>query len=568
MKTKVEVINPEFERFNYDLETTLLDEGYVKVSIGDEWKYWTPFRAILLESQTGSGKTSFVEDVLIQDTIKKNKIIAIFSNRIAMAIALKYRILELLNLENDYSESGLRKRWKFGNNVIISTYQQLPHIVGKIDLERVEYIVLDEIHYLLMDAPFSSITDLVLNLITTKFSKAKRLYISATMDDIRPYICKAESNYLAQTRWNMHRMLKGMNYPVESYTELQHIINENIYASDIPSPILYKMPENYKYLNMKFFHDFDPIKALIKKSPKSQKWMIFVTSKDFGEKLHSEIPDSIYIDADTKENNWEYFSQIIKRESFDAKVLICTSVFINGTNIKDEHMTNMVIFNPHLCDIKQAIGRKRITDKKKENLNVFLHIPEISTISKITSQNREILRFYNECVKTPELLTSTLIADDAKRKKIQGILFVDKNNMPQFNKLSIQKLINDTIYAENLKNLISSDSKKYCRHIAKNFSLKFKNSMCDFLIDPKQKIRDLLEKYVLLPPMNKNDFLEASDKITKLRKKLGLTVAGENLGSNRKPLGVEALNSRFNALKLNFEVVITNVGFYKFQKKQ
>lgn len=554
MNVRVLKTNPAV-RIDMPYETVQLVGRYVTDSIGEDWKMWTCYRAVVLHCQTGAGKTTFTEEVLVKDAIEKNKRIVLISNRISQDLACKKRILNKYNILNVWTDEGLRNECFFGAHLVIMTYQKFFTQMKNIDADDVEYIVMDEAHYFLSDALFSSITGSLLMSIPQKFQNTKRIYITATPEEVLPYIFKAEVNPVTTARYRMKKTLCGSAFQIsniEDTAQREAMIREFVYASNLPTPVLYTLDGGYRHINFKFFDDFGIIKKKIHSS--SEKWIIFITSKDFGKHLHDEFPDSLYIDADTKQQKTETFTKLIEKEMFDEKILICTSVFINGNNIKDKKVRNIVILNENLSDIKQAIGRVRLFDRKNEKLNVFLCIPKFSQLTNKINEISQILEDCNIARYNPKYIPEMILHDDARKKRLQNILFVNEKGEFDVNFLSFEKLLNEKIFLEKTLGIIAKGKREYCKKIAGIFSVPFKNSMCELLADGRTVIKESLENMVKNSPLSKEDFLSESEKISDLRRKYEFISKSDNFGTNRTPLDCNAFNARLAEFKFPYKV--------------
>ena len=549
----------------YKLEIIKLKKGYISQTIGDAWKIWNNYRSVIIHCQTGSGKTTFVEDVLVKDAIEKGKKIIIVSNRIMLSMANQKRLLDKYGIKNNGRVSGDNVEYFLNPNIVVTTYQKLSSMLNHFDGKDFEYAVFDEAHYFTCDSTFSPLTGTLLNAIPYKFSNSKRIYISATPEEVIPHIVKAETAPTAVARYNVYRTTNSVSWHINQHNYEDYVkakVNENYYASNKPLPVVYQCKENFKNLNLKFFENFESLKEKIISS--KGKWVIFVTSKKFGKDLQQQMQNSIYIDADTKENNPEFFTELVEKESFKEKILITTSVFINGNNLKDDTVKNIVIFNTDICDIKQAIGRKRLSEN--ETVNVYLNIPNKQELSYKILENYAILDIYNKSKKAPVELYEYILSDDEKRSKLRKILYSTKNGPYKFNLLAIYQLQNEVIYLESVKQMIEQNKLKYCKHIAKSFSLPFKKSMTELLIDGRAVIEKKLDEFVKASPVEEEEFLKISEEISDLRKKFGFISKSDNLGSERAPLKHNAFNKRLE--EFNFQYKVEKIDKKYFCQKE
>ncbi|MCM1506935.1 MAG: DEAD/DEAH box helicase family protein [Ruminococcus flavefaciens] len=78
-------------------------------------------------------------------------------------------------------------------NIKFMTYQKLAKKGSFYKLPENSIVVLDEIHYLLNDALFSYEPEIIKNIIRANKNRTKRVYISATIDEVLDEIIMLES---------------------------------------------------------------------------------------------------------------------------------------------------------------------------------------------------------------------------------------------------------------------------------------------------------------------------------------------------------------------------------------
>lgn len=141
---------------------------------------------------------------------------------------------------------------------------------------------------------------------------------------------------------------------------------------------------------LSFFSKWETIQSLIKEADPSEKWLIFVSSKDDGKKLEDDLgPLADYIDADTKSKAPQKVHSIVRMERFSARVLICTSVLDSGFNIKDPDVKHIVIDTLSSVQARQMLGRKRID--KGETISLHIRQRSIEDILWIYSNAKNML---------------------------------------------------------------------------------------------------------------------------------------------------------------------------------
>ncbi|MFQ8920954.1 MAG: DEAD/DEAH box helicase family protein [Clostridium paraputrificum] len=283
----------------------------------DEIEKWNN-ENIILNGATGSGKTYFVENNLHRYAKKHFKSILFLCNRTALFRDVKEEkeIFELKRLN-------------------IMLYQTLQNkLKNKEEIEKYDYIVCDEFHYVLTDALFNKYTDLTYDWIINQTNSTK-IFMSGTGKII-------------------FNKLKADNIVKE---EFEYII-----------------PYDYSYANVKLYGNqnnvYDIINDILENT--DDKIIYFANSLDFALEVYTQFEKfcdfrcSNNIDNEkAKEiNNIEciktYGEDLI---TFKNRVLITTKALDNGITIKDRQVKHII------CDIfdleshQQCLGRKRVIDK-------------------------------------------------------------------------------------------------------------------------------------------------------------------------------------------------------------
>ena len=168
-------------------------------------------------------------------------------------------------------------------------------------------------------------------------------------------------------------------------------------------PWVYIAEIDYSYLNCQAINDITDIYGDICNS--SEKWLIFVDSKEYGMKLKKSLEKEnvlkgsvIFLSTDYRrklENIYEVES-IAQTQKQSAKVLICTSVMDNGISLKDLELRNLVIQTDIKTEFIQMLGRKR-NDGKQTKL--YLINKTVGEINERLYEYGKIKELCAECMK-------------------------------------------------------------------------------------------------------------------------------------------------------------------------
>ena len=138
--------------------TTLEEKKmFVKNVINDDFKNWKRGDCVFIEAPTGSGKTTFILDMLLPYSKKQGTEILYLCNRFLLKEQIKAELAKRQNLSGDME-------WLEGveefDGITVLSYQKLQKLCaenasGKYLSGRYAYIVCDEIHYLIEDSAFN-----------------------------------------------------------------------------------------------------------------------------------------------------------------------------------------------------------------------------------------------------------------------------------------------------------------------------------------------------------------------------------------------------------------------------
>lgn len=386
-----------------------LNLKYVKDVIKDDYLNWKTGDSVVIESATGTGKTTFIFEELLP-TLKKDEKLLFVCNRKKLSRDTKLKLMKLkgIKIPDDINEVD---KMTYFDGVKIINYQALGQHLYKneFDLEQFKVIVLDECQFWLTDASFNNLNHLTYQaIVRDKFPNSIRIYMSATMQEMKSVINNSHTFYN-----NLHSYSSG---------------------------------KDYSYLDTYYFKKMNDILQLIKNDNSNDKWLIFVTSKNNGEKYLSELIksgiDTAFAHAKTEED-------YIVDEKFEQKVLILTKAFDNGINIHDDLVKNLVVNSFDETTFLQEIGRARINIKEARTIKLF--IPTLSYNTFNTLINTKYKRLFEQCKffdESPEKFSNHY---RNKHHLVNPMLFkLDENNQWQLNGLGVKRLRNDRKFAKEM----------------------------------------------------------------------------------------------------------------------
>ena len=144
------------EKYFNKCKVIFSQEKYVSEAIKEDYYMkWTPTTPVFISAQTGAGKNTFIEKVLIEKMVPRKTKVLILSNRIALGRQEKGRLAEIMDRieprpsgERTYKQDVARRNGEmlddledFGS-VMIKSYQGL-NASKEIFKKEYDYILLD-----------------------------------------------------------------------------------------------------------------------------------------------------------------------------------------------------------------------------------------------------------------------------------------------------------------------------------------------------------------------------------------------------------------------------------------
>jgi len=284
-----------------------------------EIESWKIGERILITSQTGTGKSQWVKDVLYEYCARSGKKILLLSNRNLLKSQNQEELsdtkIDIISLRNYQT---LENSFLYGNS--------LEDITSKYD-----YVCFDEVHYLLSDSAFNSNTDILLSILRNPIKNAVNIFITATPQAILRYNSRFEYKY--------------------------------------------ELEQDYSFIEKVYFYEKDEtVENIISSVPPGEKILFFGNALD-GFEYYLNTSDAEFI---CSENNKEFkkkssrstMKEIVTNNDFSARVLFSTKVLDNGVNIISPPLKHIIIDMADPIDLIQCLGRKRIVGDEKITLYI------------------------------------------------------------------------------------------------------------------------------------------------------------------------------------------------------
>lgn len=346
---------------------------------------------VLIQAPTGFGKTWWVINVVIPYVLQIEGKILIASNRVAASAQLKLDVVKLVEGEKSkWTKSPyldiLNDQEDF-NNVKIVTLQRLYHFLnseeGRAYSKKVSVVIIDECHYFVADSSFNRETVRLWDMLPQTFTRAKRIYLSASPEDFIEPWANGESIADPLTLERIERVIGG----------IPRIHNSPLRVTPYPTFTWYRfVSDKYAGLPIRYYDEESDLLARIKDT-RNEGWLIFVSSKEDGQRLVGEIgKDSIFISSDSKGSpEWDI---LVREERLPCRVLITTSVLDCGTNISDPNLKHVVVPYVDKTVFIQALGRKRF--RSTPEFTLYVKAIDMKTLNGLMKRNRDLICLSNK----------------------------------------------------------------------------------------------------------------------------------------------------------------------------
>lgn len=243
-------------------------------------------------------------------------------------------------------------------------------------------VVCDECHYFLTESNYNTDTSFSFRWIRECFADKVRVFMSATIKDIRQYIKAYDF------KWEILGGRDKYYLPnLESVEQYEKSRKYNM-RWNLTKFYDYDIERKYDYLNVRIMYDIpngsgkaDGIVKMIEEQDILkvndaivEKWLIFVDNINMGEQLEKklETDKAVFISSRNRreEDKAEVIDDISINEKTKKRFIIATSVLDNGINLKDIELRNVILGADTETEFIQMLGRKR---RDQKNLNVYIY---------------------------------------------------------------------------------------------------------------------------------------------------------------------------------------------------
>ena len=548
-------------------------QKYISEIIGSEYMNWNPGDKYMINAPTGSGKTTFIIDVLLPYAIQNNRKILYLCNRKTLRDQILSRIGDKIRL---YLSQG---NIKAGTYIEVRTYQEIETYCKNSNsewlyeqLKDVYYIICDEAHYFLSDSLFNSDTILSYRFINRLglmeddpalgHKQKIVVFISATGGRLRECLGEIERNVSYEHL---------LDYPYREALKKsakERIENMKVYSGE----------KDYSYINVKAFHFDSSIIPLIQQDKLGTKWLVFINDIEKGNKLVKDLVkqeiDAVFIDASYESvvEAKRVVNELSEYEFTNHRVLVTTSVLYNGISIHDTRLRNLIIYADNEEDFIQMIGRKR---NDEENVNVYISAQSVEVFKRRLTYLEKIQKTIgwtmNYALSRTGMLMAETFKDPSLYAKIRRYITVisDVQGIGGYfypNYFAIAEISNRVGYYKSLISRFEHEGDDAFLNLQLEWLGKNKNEL--YCIDDgsekdlyRNMLAERLDKWVdtdFSDKDNKETFLpevrEDLRKLIKLYNPENKKRLDDSVRKNDRVLSVDTFNSLMNLFGMTYEM--------------
>lgn len=393
----------------------------------------------VIASDVGTGKSTAIINTAFA---MHGENIYIIANRRYCIIQLKREYLKLIGIAvSDWCDDAVIG-YDTGN-IRFMTYQKLAQKGSFYKLPENSIVVLDEIHYLLNDAVFSYEPEIIKNIIHANKNRTKRVYISATIDEILDEIIMFESK-------------------CDEPAQIDEIFlnNDKYKINNTLIDQIYLIPNSYEHISLKFYNysDINMLADYLNaNSENGGKSLVFVRNKNRGETLKEKLADFEMVFA--TENGMPILSEISGNAEYSCSSLLATKVLENGVSIVDSKIDTIVIDEIDSVTFRQFLGRVRNSRVNPRPLTVIIPDYTLSELIQYERQCYQKISTINYVIKDIDYCMSNF------QKYLPYVYYDRDNKVSKVNYLAFKKLTNLNNHVNKLIDEEKTSPHAYIRSI-------------------------------------------------------------------------------------------------------
>ena len=515
-----------------------MEKKFFSEVVGRDYQKWGMGARVIIDAPTGCGKTFWVTSDLLPWALKMGMSILLCVNRELLEKQIVNELCKKFCIPPCVMEKTACAEFP---GISVTTYQAIQKRMkqGQSFPKEYEFVVFDEIHYLLMDSEFNADIQFLSEAIPQMTGMIK-IFISATIEEVLPYLG------IKLRDWNMVSDGEICTvYQREPQTIAGQIMNRPEELWD------YHVPREIPEYQICAYDDIMDVVEMINEDSSEEKYLIFQSNKQKAKSFFDENLHCTYeiLTADDKDK--KAYQEIVEKSSFSSKVLVTTKILDNGISIKDCTLNSIVLDTTSKTEFIQMLGRRRTLPGEHPQLKIFLPVKNKAFFQGMLEfQIMPALKV----LKTPEAEILAYLMEEPEIYKICRNYFSVRDGRLCLNPIALDLLEQKRDFCEEMINGLDMDRCFFLKRQIRWLGIEFDEEKITFLSRQKKKrviealkmdLSDLVGK-----PLGKEEQeafrLEIGERLNKL-------IPEFRSRSNKKP-GPMRINQALEALNLEFRV--------------
>lgn len=251
-------------------------------------------------------------------------------------------------------------------------------------------LICDECHCFAEDSTFSVYPQNMVNFLRSNRENTKRIYITATPDDVLPVI------------WDIEKISDKKLYPLTK-DNFKDFLRKTPSSGSTQIKHTYIMKTDWSYITFKAYCP-DKRETLIEylnhTCSNEKKALIFINDIETGADMQQKLSGSQHIYSD--EDKRTEIHKIALNESFDSNSLITTKVAENGLSLHDENLSVIVAETYDTVVLQQVIGRARVNRRNAREIVVLIPDYGLSQLGSIEGRLYGQLKEFENTISNPD----------------------------------------------------------------------------------------------------------------------------------------------------------------------
>lgn len=351
-----------------------------------QWATRSPTRAFI-QSPAGTGKLAFVRDTLLPYAGRMGRNILLLTDR-PLGAGTRPGVLRLQPPNDSAGAVELPVEVLTapvgGGRLMVLGYEALRELLRTglpYELYSVQgavfYVVLDQAHRLLEEAPFDPWTGEMEALLCRLFPRSVQVYLSAALEEsIHPILSQVR-------RWDMLQTQ-------------QRMVDEELYRQDNR---FYRNLPVTPWRTPVFYRRLEEIAAAAAEDGTEDKWLVFVSAKEAGRELVRRINETgrdraVFLSAASRSG--AVWQRLEREGTFREKVLVATRALVDRVELREPLVRHVVLPAGGQTELMTMLA---CCPAEAGALTLYVQVPDSQYVSKQIFQLQRKLTAVDEAAR-------------------------------------------------------------------------------------------------------------------------------------------------------------------------